>query len=374
MFDGVYLTVMIGPLELPMPVSQQLTEALESVQVTSGRDSSGFQLAFSLSKLSVIQTMLAVGTLDPMATRVVVIATLRGIPTVICDGVVTNHEIAPSNDPGQSKLTLTGSDLSVLMDLTEEKASFVSMPDSVILQTLISKYAMYGIVPVVIPPLADSPRNPTDGSINQTSTDLNFIKELTNNCGYTFYVEPGPVPLTSIAYFGPDVRVPVPQPALNVNMDWATNVESLNFSFNGLSKQTTVITILDPIERKNPISIPLPSIDLLNPPLGARQTMPARLRYADDVSNLSAEAALQRAYGLMREGANAVTGNGSLSVSRYGNILRSRMLVGVRGAGVTYDGMYYVESVTHDIKRGEYKQSFSLSRDGLVSQTPVVMS
>ena len=49
------------------------------------------------------------------------------------------------------------------------------------------------------------------------------------------------------------------------------------------------------------------------------------------------------------------------------------MLVGVRGAGRTYDGMYYVESVTHNIKRGEYKQSFTLSRDGVVSQTPVVM-
>ena len=49
------------------------------------------------------------------------------------------------------------------------------------------------------------------------------------------------------------------------------------------------------------------------------------------------------------------------------------MLVGVRGAGLTYDGLYYVESVTHNIKRGEYKQSFTLSRDGVVSQTPVVM-
>jgi hypothetical protein len=29
--------------------------------------------------------------------------------------------------------------------------------------------------------------------------------------------------------------------------------------------------------------------------------------------------------------------------------------------------------VTHSIKRGEYKQSFQLSRDGLISQTPVVV-
>ena len=38
----------------------------------------------------------------------------------------------------------------------------------------------------------------------------------------------------------------------------------------------------------------------------------------------------------------------------------------------TYDGLYYVNSVTHNIKRGEYKQSFNLSRDGLISNTPVV--
>jgi hypothetical protein len=47
--------------------------------------------------------------------------------------------------------------------------------------------------------------------------------------------------------------------------------------------------------------------------------------------------------------------------------------VSVRGAGLAYDGLYFVKSVTHDIKRGEYKQSFALGRDGLVSLTPVVI-
>ena len=65
-------------------------------------------------------------------------------------------------------------------------------------------------------------------------------------------------------------------------------------------------------------------------------------------------------------------GNGSLNVVRYGHILKPRQLVGVRGAGLAYDGLYYVDSVTHNIKRGEYKQNFTLSRDGLISQTPVV--
>ena len=49
-----------------------------------------------------------------------------------------------------------------------------------------------------------------------------------------------------------------------------------------------------------------------------------------------------------------------------------RGLVGVRGAGPAFDGLYYVTSVTHNIKRGEYKQSFSWSRNGLVSTLPKV--
>ena len=39
----------------------------------------------------------------------------------------------------------------------------------------------------------------------------------------------------------------------------------------------------------------------------------------------------------------------------------------MRGAGAAFDGLYYVRSVTHEIQRGEYTQSFQLSRNGLVS-------
>ena len=38
--------------------------------------------------------------------------------------------------------------------------------------------------------------------------------------------------------------------------------------------------------------------------------------------------------------------------------------MGVRGVGKTYGGYYYVQQVTHRIKRGEYKQSFTLKREG----------
>ena len=70
--------------------------------------------------------------------------------------------------------------------------------------------------------------------------------------------------------------------------------------------------------------------------------------------------------------ADVVTGNGTLDVDRYGQVLRARSLVGVRGAGVAFDGLHYVDSVTHTIARGQFRQSFTLTRNALVSSTPVV--
>ena len=70
--------------------------------------------------------------------------------------------------------------------------------------------------------------------------------------------------------------------------------------------------------------------------------------------------------------ADVVTGNGTLDVDRYGQILRARSLVGVRGAGIAFDGMHYVDSVTHTVKPGQYKQSFELKRNALIASLPVV--
>jgi hypothetical protein len=66
------------------------------------------------------------------------------------------------------------------------------------------------------------------------------------------------------------------------------------------------------------------------------------------------------------QASNVISGQGSLDVLRYGRVLKARQLVGVRGAGFAYDGLYFVKGVTHTIKRGEYKQSFTLTRNATV--------
>ena len=373
MLEGIQLTLLIGP-GMPIPAPKPVMDALQSIQVTSSKDRSGFQLVFSVSKQSTLQTtLLPAGYFDPMITRVIVIVTLNGVPNVLMDGMVTRQEIAPSNEPAQSKITITGEDLSVLMDVVEIKAPFPAVPEVGQIYLAIAPFAMFGIVPLVIPPIIPVIKTPVTSWDSQTGTHLSFIKGIAQRSGYVFYVNPGPLPGQSVAYFGPDINLPIPQPALNVNMDAHTNVESLSFSLDGMAKKVRVYTIMDPITHKIPIPIPVPNINIFKPPLGARPTPPAKIEFAKNAASNQPDEAAQGILGYLMNNSDAISGNGSLDVVRYGQILRSRMVVGVRGAGLAYDGLYYVDSVTHNLKRGEYKQSFTLSRDGLISNTPRVL-
>jgi hypothetical protein len=371
---GVYLTLLIGPA-VPVPAPQVVTDAVTSVQVTSGTDESGFQITFGVGKKSpLLTTMLPAGYFDPMLTRVIIIATANGIPTVLMDGIVTRHDLTTSDQPGQSTLTITGEDLSILMGVVEMPfMRFPAMPDVARVGLILAKYAVFGIVPIVIPPVFSEVPLPTKEVPTQTGTDLEYIKQLAGNNGYVFYVEPGPTPGANIAYWGPDVRIPIPQRALNVNMDAHTNVESLTFGLDGLSKKVTVLTVLDPVTEKIPIPVPVPNISVLRPPLGAKLPLPSKVEFYEYGTKLTVTKAIARALAISFKSADSVTASGSLNVVRYGAVLRSRMLVGVRGAGLAYDGLYYVNSVTHSIKRGEFKQSFNLSRDGLIPLTPKVV-
>jgi len=374
LLGNAILTLLIGPA-VPVPAPLPVIEALQSVQVTSARDRSGFQLRFSLGKRSLLQlALLPAGFFDPIVTRVVIMVTLSGIPQVLMDGFITRQELSPSNTPGQSTLTVTGEDLSVAMDIVEKVLPYPAMPDVAKVAAALAPYASLGMVPMVIPPIITTVQSPTSRIENQASkTDLAYIKELAARNGYVFFIDPGPLPGQSVAYFGPDISVPLPQRALSINMDAFTNVESLSFSLDGLAKKIRVFTVMDPATRKIPIPIPVPNVSAVKPPLGLRLTPPAKIEFDSGGARLQPDEAARDILSFLMNNSTAISGSGTLDVLRYGQLLRPRTLVGVRGAGLAYDGLYYVDSVTHDIKKGKYKQNFSLSRDGLISNTPAVI-
>jgi hypothetical protein len=350
---------------------------LLSVQITnSSGERSGFQLMFGLGKESPLnRELLPSGFFDP-PRRVILVVTMRGQPHVLMDGIIAYHEIAPSNEPGQSILTITGLDLSQVMDLIDFSGiPYPALPSEGRVAVILAKYAIYGIVPLIVPSVLLDVPNPVEEIPQHQGTDLQYLRKLADEVGYVFYVESGPTPGANLAYWGPEIKLGVPQPALTVNMDAHTNVESLSFSFDGLAK-TLYVLLVHNRESKIPIPIPIPDITPLNPPLGRKVPIPLSVtsmnrheRELGDDSTAKFNPIQAAARGLARaaQASNVISGSGSLDVQRYGYILKARGLVGVRGAGVAYDGLYHVRSVTHNIKRGEYKQTFTLTRNAHVS-------
>jgi hypothetical protein len=148
-------------------------------------------------------------------------------------------------------------------------------------------------------------------------------------------------------------------------------VKSLSFRFDKERKELPVVLIQEPIT-KAPIPIPIPDVTRLSPPLGVVPPLPPKIKFLDDTGNMNPLQAAMRGLAYAAQHSDAVFADGSLDVARYGQVLKSRGLVGVRGAGEAFDGLYYVSSVTSSMKRGEFTQSFSLARNGLLSTVPTV--
>lgn len=375
MLKGIHLTLLMGPV-VASPVPKEVIDALQSVQVTTSVGArSGFQLTFTLGKNSNFEKVLIpAGFFDPMI-RVIIIVTLNGTPSVIMDGVITRQQVTPSNEAGKSTFSVTGEDVSAAMDLIDFSGiPYPAMPAEARVALCIAKYAMFGIIPVIIPSILINVPIPVKEIPKHQGTDLAYINSLANEVGYVFYVEPGPAPGINFGYWGPEVKVGIPQPALTINMDAQTNTDSLSFTYDGLSK-TLYILFIQELISKVPIPIPIPDITPLNPPLGAKPPLPLHVKFITnepDQNGTAKYSPIQAALiGLAKasKSSDVISGTGSLDVLRYGGVLQPRKLVGVRGAGIAYDGYYYVRSVTHNIKHGEYKQSFALSRNALVPTT-----
>ncbi len=371
MLSGYHLALYIGG----QPAPRDVIDSLTSVQVTTtAGQASGFQLAFSSSKKSrLMRERLPSGYLDPLS-RVQIVVTVSGRPNVILDGLIARLDEAASSEPGATTVNVTGEDVTLAMRLVDLSGlPYPCLTRELRVIAALAKYAFLGVVPLVIPSVFIENPIPLDNWKSHAGTDLDYIQSQANEVGYVFYVTPGPRGVNK-AYWGPEIRYGEVQPALNVNMDAHTNCESLSFSYDGTSAKLFIAMAQIPSTTFS-IPVPIPNVGILRPVLAQRQPFPFKFEILN--RNEPDEGGAQHGpiqvlgLGLARAAAaaDAVTANGSLNVLRYGRILEPRKLVDVRGAGRTYDGRYYVKSVTHNIKRGEYKQSFSLVREGTVPTT-----
>jgi hypothetical protein len=363
---GLHLQLLLG--DVPAPAPLKVAEALESVEVTlKDKDQSGFQLVFQIGR-SVIDfkdySLMKEARLKPF-TRVLLNVFFGIRPLPIMDGVITNQQLAPGEDPGTSKLTVQGKDISVMIDREQKAEAYPNLSEPQIVTLILTRdLTRYRVIPRVesignVRVLTADRQTPTQ---DKKSTHLAYIKKLAERFGFVFFVETGDVPGTNVAYWGPPPRRGPAQGALSVNLGPNTNIESISFRYD---EEAPTRVRYDAAANTQEVV----SEYTRAPRLAARIPSPEKLIFLDIPDGLTdREARRARAQAKVNESFDGtVTASGTLDALRYGRILRPRMLLDVRGAGEHFSGTYYVSEVKHkiDVRKGEYKQDFKINREGV---------
>lgn len=383
--SGVQLSIKTGFFTYSA-APEVVVDAVRDVRVTQkAGQRSGFQITLAMEKGGEIERELLPNGFFAPGTRFILTLVTNGVREVLMDGHLARYDVSQSNEPGQATLSLTGTDATQLLDQIDlSGVPLPGMPPIAQVNMMLAPLLPLGVVPTVIPTPMVAVENPLKEWKSVKGTFYSHIQWLAGQVGYQFSLEPGVTEGQQFAYFGPDIGTLVAigrtasgdvLPPLTVNMDAASNIESLSISFDGLSKPL-VYGFYQPREVTSPV-IPIPFPDVaFNPPLG-----PGFIPYAknlalnkpssgsdddnteDGMSGGDLASLIMRGMGRAAKGSNVITASGSLDVARYGQVLRPRKLVNVRGAGPHSDGTYYVQSVSTSIQRGSFKQNFTLSRN-----------
>lgn len=374
--SSLTLTVLAGRT-VPLPVPEPLVSRVQSVTITeTDSERSAFSIVLDAGRsgpLAALDSPLVADPTFAMGARVVLMVTLGAVPTVLMDGIVTGSELTPGDGRKPATMEVKGEDVSYLLDQEEKDAEYPALNDYLQVLAILGPYAAQGILPMAIPPTTLDQPLPTERIPTQHTTDLRHLVALADRNGHVAYVIPGPVPGLSSFYWGPPVRVGMPQPALSVALGaQSTVLTAPTFRTDAVGPVQVAGSVQDPSSGQ---AVPVQSRASLRPPLAAIPlasiTPPATRALRE--SGVGTTGALARAQAGVDASADAVVGEGEVDGARYGAVLRPRGLVGLRGAGWTYDGLWYVRSVVHDLAPGSYTQKFVIAREGYGSTVPAVI-
>ncbi len=270
--------------------------------------------------------------------------------------IETNADFA--NQPGQSVLNVVAMEPTVKMNLKETVQPWPSMADSDIAEQLFDSHKFEPVV---------DPTQPTRDEIDHTEiqrgTDIQFLQALAQRNGYECYVELNPETGKVEGHFHAPRLQQSPQGVLSVNMGTATNVNSFHARFDMLKPATVSAANVD-IHSKEEQSGE--SDSLADKALGSASTVPSddARQVLLSATGLADSGELQTAaQALVDRSSWAITADGEVNTIAYGDVLRAKRPVLVRGAGRQFSGIYYVERVLHTFNGDGYTQQFSLRRN-----------
>ena len=371
---GIQVQLLIGTV--PRPTPARIADAVERVEVSeSVNGAAAFQIVLRAGRTTPARTDDSVMSHPGLApfSRIVILVRQGATATVLFDGVITHRQLVRDGSGGSGAVAVTGEDISMLMDVEERVVAHPAMSEAAIALKLLGRYASYGVVPRVVPAaLADQPL-PDQRVPVQHGSDLAYLRLMATRVHHVFVIRPGPAPQASIAYWGPATGLAGrPLPPLSTDTGSAADVLGISFEDDALTPVRVTGTVTD--ARTN-LAFPIVAVPPLVSPLAGRPALPRRTVLTERTGGLTAAAARGRAQAVADfSGEAVVAASGELDVTRYGSSLQPHRVVGVRGAGVSFDGLYRVETVTHVLDRGRYLQRFRLVRPGVGTTTAVLPS
>ncbi len=377
---GPDLHVHFGPaVPSPMPPPLASADLMGSIQQVTIRqqtqDRSTFEMAMSAERSTLDAKDYALLQSGPdrvlPGMRIVFAIRRGGQVDVLFDGVVTTVRLEGASGDQPPTIVAQGEDLTQMMDLLDIGIAWPAMPVIARVEAILAKYAVWGVVPMVVPPLTMLDPDPLEHTPVQQDTDYGELMRLAQQHGHVFCLIPGPSPGRTVAYWGPEPRLPLASPTLNIDMGVSSNARIHSFGYAGLAPRAVAGLVLqDGVMEPVPVPIFAPPIDPV--PL-TRQQAPTlhpqmlRTRYMQAHGGDALRVEVKALAEAMNSTLRSATAQGQLDGARYGGTLRPWGVVGVRGAGHSFDGMWTVGEVTHQIQPGHYSQSFELHRSGLES-------
>jgi phage protein D len=288
--------------------------------------------------------------------RITVEAGYPGAVETLVDGFATHSEVMLAGDR-EPYLELSGMDATAAMDLEEKQAAWPDKADHEIAREI---FQGYGLDPDVEDTKVT--HRVAVSTILQTESDIRFLRRLAARNAFECTVRAG----TGV-FRAPNLTDP-PQKALVLAAGGEANLADLTLRVDGTPAGVAEIRRVDPIEKREDsrqlASTPRRRMGATDLP-ALRGRLPAGrtlLRRQVSASTAEMESRLRAAY----EGADRfVTASGEVDSRAYRAVLRAGRLVTVRGAGRTYNGLYYVTRVHHSFRVEGYTQRFTAYRNGI---------
>jgi hypothetical protein len=377
----IELALRIGP-GTPDPAPAALMRALRSVEVTQQDAApSGFQITFLTEiggpgeDFALVQDAL----LKPFS-RVLIRVAVNGVATTLIDGFITHQQYMPGNGPDDSRFIVTGEDVSVKMDMLDLSREFPSFADYTTVLEVLAPYALLGVTPDVA--TTASTLVPLDFVPQQVGTDRCFLQQMAQQNGYLFYVTPSDTLFENTAYWGPPKRGDPPSALLDVAVGPASTVDGLQAEYDALAP-TTYFGFA--IQRYVPPYFPVPFTTWegnRDPALATQRTLgistvlglEAKHQIWQDSQYSPARAIIKAQAMTTASTDNVATLSCDVSPVRLGAVVTAPSMVGVRGTGQDYDGLYYLKSAKHTInllhdEQWNYTQSLVMAREGVGTTT-----